>query len=92
MSEQIRPMTDQEIEHYREFCQPQRCDDGSPILCGVGGPVVLRLIATIDQLRSQLAEKDREIAELLNSASVWRNRCINAEEELAGTNRLERRP
>lgn len=49
------------------------------------------LQAQVEQLQRQLTEMDRKNIELLNDASVWRNRAINAEEELAGTNRLASR-
>jgi uncharacterized small protein (DUF1192 family) len=49
------------------------------------------------QISERIAQQDSEIERLnldnvalLNSAGVWRNRAINAEEELAGTNRLRK--
>lgn len=44
-----------------------------------------------EAMAQEIARLDKENIELLNTASIWRNRAINAEEELAGTNRLAKR-
>jgi hypothetical protein len=49
----------------------------------------VQMIERIAKAEQALAELKMENIQLLNSASVWRNRAINAEEELAGTNRLK---
>lgn len=44
-----------------------------------------------EEMAQEIARLDKESIELLNAASKWRNRAINAEEELAVTNRLAKR-
>jgi hypothetical protein len=47
--------------------------------------------AYMDHLEQQVKELDLRNTRLLNDASIWRNRAISAEEDLAGSNRLEKR-
>jgi len=46
------------------------------------------LIERIADLAAEVGRLNTENTHLINDASVWRNRAINAEEELSGANRL----